>query len=353
MKRATKPQGDQAAEDKTEELKTENSELMSAKTEAKTKKIKPAKSSKKTKKVDDSQNSDTPPASSTSPSTKSADRHSVRSAQDDKDDLKSVSALSKDEKVEATDEPRTCLAGRQATNHETQVVSHPQEFDLRDLLATGAHYGHQARRWNPKMEKYVYAKKDGVHIFDLAKTAAQLTKACEFVYQLGKAGKSLVFVGTKRQAREIVRREAERVGAMYIINRWLGGLITNWEQVSKSLKQMLDISEGLRSGKFDHYTKKERVDLDKKVQRLERFFGGISQLKKLPDALFIIDVSREKTAVKEAFETGIPVVALVDSNSDPDRITHVIPANDDAARSIEYVVRAVANAYGAGKGSNK
>lgn len=236
---------------------------------------------------------------------------------------------------------------------ETKSGVYEPNIDLKEMLETGAHFGHQARRWHPKMQPYLYGKRGGVHIFDLIKTADLLKQACLVAYQLGKDGKTLIFVGTKRQAREITKVEAQNAGAMYIINRWLGGFISNWEQVSKSIRRMVYIRKGLISGEFNHYTKKERVVLDKEAQRLERFFAGVSDLSKLPDALFVIDVGREKVAVQEANAHKIPVIALIDSNDDPTPIDYVIPANDDAVRSIQYFVHMISEAYKAGKESRK
>ena len=233
------------------------------------------------------------------------------------------------------------------------VTSYTPEIDVKQLLEAGSHFGHQAKRWHPKMEPYIYAKRDGVHIFDLIITAEKLKVAAELVYDLGKSGKSVVFVGTKRQAKDIVREEAIQSGAMYIVNRWLGGFISNWEQVSKSNKEMISIRKGLEDGSYKNYTKKERLLLEKKIQRLERFFGGVSELKQKPDALFVIDAGREKTAIKEAVAHGIPVIGMVDSNDDPTPIDYVIPANDDAARSIKYVVHVIAEAYKAGKAAKQ
>ncbi len=227
------------------------------------------------------------------------------------------------------------------------------DFDLQELLEAGAHFGHQARKWHPKMKPWIYAEKDGVHIFDLAKTAEQLKHAYNFAYDLGSKGKTLVIIGTKKQAREVMNEVVIPSGVMYIISRWLGGLLTNWEQVGKSLRRMLDIEKGLKEGKFDAYTKRERVILDKERQRQERFFGGIRDLKTKPDALFIIDPSREKVAVLEASRNNIPMMALIDSNTNPDPIDLPIPANDDAVRSIQYIVKAVVAGYLAGKGVQK
>ena len=268
---------------------------------------------------------------------------------------KKAEAVKPSETVQKVKESQVTEAEKAPTTQQpnnTTTIYLP-EFDLKELLETGAHFGHQARRWHPKMAPYIYDKRGGVHIFDLIKTADQLKRACQFVYEIGKSGKTIVFVGTKRQARDIVKTEAEASGAMYIINRWLGGFMSNWEQVSKTLKEMLDIKKGLEEGKFNHYTKKERVLLAKRMERHERFFGGMTGLKKVPDALFLVDIGREKTALTEAVKFHVPVVGLVDTNHDPSNVDYVIPANDDAVSSIQYIVHAVAEAYKAGVSAKK
>lgn len=231
----------------------------------------------------------------------------------------------------------------------SKLPNNAPDFDLRELLEAGVHFGHQTRRWHPSMKDFIYMEKDGVHIFDLAKTAEQLKQAYNFAFDMGKNGKTLVFVGTKRQAREIIKNAATEAGAMYITSRWLGGLLTNWEQVYKSLKRMIDIDQGLATEKFKGYTKFERNQLDKEKNRLERFFGGVTALKQRPDVLFVIDPGKEKNAVKEANTIGVPIIALVDSNTDPRPVEIAIPGNDDALSSIEYIVKAVAAGYKAGK----
>ncbi len=222
------------------------------------------------------------------------------------------------------------------------------EYNLQDLLESGCHFGHQVAKWHPHMKKYIYMEKDGVHIFDLAKTAAQLQQAYNAAYELGKTGKTLVIVGTKRQAREVVLEKAPTANIPYITSRWLGGLITNWDQVRKSLKRMIFIEEGLKTDKFKGYTKYERNQLEKELTRLKRFFEGIRTLTNKPDALFIIDVNTEKVAVREA-EGEVFTMAVVDSNSNPDPIDVVIPANDDGRKSIELITDAVIAGYIAGK----
>lgn len=225
----------------------------------------------------------------------------------------------------------------------------PGVVDLKALLNAGVHFGHQSHRWNPKMRPFIFTERDGVHIFDLIKTAEQLENSMNFVRTLGKQGKTLIFVGTKRQAQEIIRTSAQNVGAMYITTRWLGGLATNWEQVSKSIRRMNQLKKGLEEGKYDHYTKYERVQLQKEIDRLERFFIGVSDLQRPPDAIFVVDVSEESVAVKEAKAMGIPVIALVDSNGNPDMADYVIPGNDDAVSSIQIIVDHIAQAYAEGK----
>ncbi len=223
------------------------------------------------------------------------------------------------------------------------------EYDLMDLLEAGCHFGHQKAKRHPRMNEYIYAEKDGVHIFDLAITAKQLQLAYNFVYDQATKGNTMVMVGTKKQAKELVEAAATESGSHYITARWLGGFLTNWNQVKYSLKRMLDIESGLKTGKFDGYTKFEKVQLDKEKTKLARFFEGLRDLKKSPDFLFVVDIHREKNAVREAKNMGIPVVAIVDSNSDPEGIDIVIPANDDAVRSLGFLIGEISKAYQEGK----
>lgn len=223
------------------------------------------------------------------------------------------------------------------------------EVDLRELLEVGAHFGHQKAKWSPKMREWIYMEKDGVHIIDLEKTAQQLQHAYNYAFYLGQKGKTLLVVGTKRQAREHIEASASAHGLPFITQRWLGGLITNWNQVKKSLKRMLKIEEGLKTGAYNAYTKYERVQLEKELGRLRRFFAGIRTMKQEPDALFVVDPVREGNAILEATKNGIPIVAICDTNADPDDISLVIPANDDAQKSIEYLVEYVCAGYEAGK----
>ena len=227
------------------------------------------------------------------------------------------------------------------------------EYDLLTLLEAGCHFGHQKAKRHPAMNEYIFAEKDGIHIFDLEKTAHQLQLAYSFVYDQAAKGKTMVMVGTKRQAKELIEKNAQDAGAGYITSRWLGGFLTNWDQVKQSLKKMLDIETGLQSGKYAGYTKFEQVQLDKKHASLSRFLEGVRTLKTTPDFLFIVDIKREKNALSEARAMGVPVVAIVDSNSNPEGVDIVIPANDDALRSLDFLISQVAAAYKAGKAATK
>jgi small subunit ribosomal protein S2 len=223
------------------------------------------------------------------------------------------------------------------------------EFDLREMLEAGCHFGHDASHWHPKMKQWIYMEKDGIHIFDLQKTAEQLKLAYNYFYDLGQKGKTIVFVGTKRQAREQVALKAKEAGAYWITSRWLGGLLTNWEQVRKSIQRMIDLEEGLKTDKFSKYTKWEQNQFEKEKNRLARFSDGLRGMKNLPDALFIIDPFKERNAVQEAQMVGIPMVGLLDSNANPVAIDIVIPANDDGRGSIDFIVNALSEAYAKGR----
>ena len=227
------------------------------------------------------------------------------------------------------------------------------DYDLRNLLEAGMHFGHSSSKWHPKMKEYIYMEKDGVHIFDLAKTAEQLKLAYNFIFDLASKGKKVIFIGTKRQARDIIRKTSTEAEALYIAQRWMGGMLTNWDQISKSVKRMNDIEKGLETGRFDGYTKFERLQLEKEQGRLERFFEGVKGLTGKPDCLVVIDPKREKLAVDEANKMGVPVVALIDSNTNPDSVSLPIPANDDAVSSIELVLGELTKAFAEGKKSTK
>lgn len=231
----------------------------------------------------------------------------------------------------------------------TTLPQHAPEYDLAALLEAGCHFGHQKRKWHPKMKPFIYMEKDGVHIFDLAKTAEQLQVAYNYAYELGRTNKTLVLVGTKRQVKEIVKEAAKKAGVFYMTSRWLGGLLTNWDQVRLSIKKMLEIEAGLKTDKFKGYTKFERNRMEKELIRLQRFLDGVRDLKSKPDCIFVIDPIREKNALAEANKMEVPVIALADSNADPTTVDVVIPGNDDAVKAVQLVVGEVVNGYIAGR----
>lgn len=220
------------------------------------------------------------------------------------------------------------------------------KISLKELLEAGCHFGHQSSRWHPKMKPYIFTARDGIHVFDLAKTKEGLEAAMEYVKELKKEGKIIIFVGTKRQAKSVIEKVAKEVGMPYVSQRWLGGTITNWEEIKKRITRLKDLKEKREKGEFKKFTKKERILIDREIARLERLFGGIVDLEDLPEAIFVVDTKREIAAVREANKRDIKVVALVDTNSDPDLIDYVIPGNDDAAKSIELIVRKIGEAAG-------
>ena len=215
---------------------------------------------------------------------------------------------------------------------------------LRDLLEAGVHFGHQTRLWHPRMRPYIYGKKNGVHIIDLQKTAGQLNEALRFIQATAARGQSVLFVGTKRAAREIISQQADRSGMFYVNNRWLGGTLTNFKTVQKSIDSLIKLEKARDDGKFEALTKKEALDLTRKITKMERSLGGIKSMKGLPGAMFVIDPKREYIAIREANKLGIPVVALCDTNCDPENVDHVIPGNDDALKSIQLFTQAIADA---------
>ena len=224
------------------------------------------------------------------------------------------------------------------------------KVSLKDLLEAGAHFGHQARRWNPAMAKYVYTERDGVHIFDLVKTKQGLDEAIEFLAKMASEGKVILWVGTKRQAQEVIKREAVRVGAPFMTARWVGVLLTNWSQTRKRLDRLADLVSKREKGELKVYTKREQLLLDREIAKLAKSFGGVADMAKIPDVLFVVDSHREEVAVREAKRGGIPVVAMVDTNGDPNLVDYVIPVNDDAVAAVELVVSAIADAIEIGKG---
>lgn len=218
-----------------------------------------------------------------------------------------------------------------------------------ELLERGAHFGHQSKRWNPKMEEYLYGQENGVHVFDLIKTKALLEEALEFLKTSAKEGKVILFVGCKKQAQEKTREVAETTDSSYFTERWLGGTLTNFDQIKKSIKKLLDMKAKMAGGEYSSNTKKERLLIDREIARLERYFGGISKLEKTPDILVVVDTHKENSAIREANSKGVKVVGIVDSNADPTLIDYLIPMNDDASRAVEYVLDLMKDAILEGK----
>jgi small subunit ribosomal protein S2 len=217
-------------------------------------------------------------------------------------------------------------------------------ISMKQLLEAGVHFGHQTRRWNPKMKKYIFTERNGIYIIDLQKTVKKVEEAYSFVKELSANGGTMLFVGTKKQAQDSVKEEAERSGMYFVNQRWLGGTLTNFETIQKRIKRLKDIEKMQEDGTFEVLPKKEVIQLKKELERLEKFLGGIKDMKQLPDALFIIDPRKERIAVAEAKKLHIPIVGIVDTNCDPDEIDYVIPANDDAIRAVKLLTGKIADA---------
>lgn len=215
---------------------------------------------------------------------------------------------------------------------------------MKQLLEAGVHFGHQTRRWNPKMARYIFTERNGIYIIDLQKTVKKLDEAYMFVRDLAANGGNLLFVGTKKQAGDSVRDEATRAGAYYVNARWLGGMLTNFKTIRRRIDRLAQLRKMQEDGTFDLLPKKEVSKLNLEIEKLEKFLGGIKDMKKLPSALFVVDPRKEKIAVAEARKLGIPIVAIVDTNCDPDEIDYVIPGNDDAIRSVRLLSATMADA---------
>ncbi|RSD27997.1 30S ribosomal protein S2 [Mesobacillus subterraneus] len=217
-------------------------------------------------------------------------------------------------------------------------------ISMKQLLEAGVHFGHQTRRWNPKMKKYIFTERNGIYIIDLQKTVKKVEEAYNYVKELAGNGGTVLFVGTKKQAQDSVKEEAARSGMYFVNQRWLGGTLTNFETIQKRIARLKDIERMSEDGTFEVLPKKEVVQLKKEQERLEKFLGGIKDMKSLPDALFIIDPRKERIAVAEARKLNIPIVGIVDTNCDPDEIDVVIPANDDAIRAVKLLTAKMADA---------
>ena len=221
--------------------------------------------------------------------------------------------------------------------------------ELTQLLETGAHFGHLTRRWNPKMKPYIFMEKNGIHIIDLKKTQAAIDETANLVQSIVSTGKSILFVGTKKQAKSIIAEEAKKCDSNWVSERWLGGMLTNYSTIRKSIKRMQAIDKMETDGTFDKITKKERLFRTRESEKLRKVLGGVESMHKLPGALFIVDIKKESIAVAEAKRLRIPVFAIVDTNCDPDLIDSIIPANDDAGRSIQLIVGVIADAVNSGQ----
>ncbi|MDD5044144.1 MAG: 30S ribosomal protein S2 [Candidatus Omnitrophica bacterium] len=224
----------------------------------------------------------------------------------------------------------------------------PSEL-IKQLLEAGVHFGHQTKRWNPKMAKFIFDQRSGIYIIDLEKTEECLNKARDFLLDLAAKGEVILFVGTKRQAKEVITQEAQRCGMFYVSERWLGGLLTNFPTIQKSISRLKEIERMKEQGDFSKFTKKEVAGMEKEMEKLNKNLGGIKNMDKLPQALFIVDVKKEETAVAEARRLKIPIVALIDTNSNPDNVDYPIPGNDDAIKSISLVTKVVADAVMEGR----
>lgn len=217
-------------------------------------------------------------------------------------------------------------------------------ISMKQLLEAGVHFGHQTRRWNPKMAEYIYTERNGIYIIDLQKTVKKLDEAYNFVKSVAENGDTVLFVGTKKQAGDSVKEEAVRAGVHYVNARWLGGMMTNFKTIQRRIKRLEQLHQMEEDGTFNLLPKKEVVKLQLEIEKLEKYLGGIKTMKKLPGALFIVDPRKEKIAVAEAKKLGIPIVAIVDTNCDPDDVDYVIPGNDDAIRAVKLIAGAMADA---------
>jgi small subunit ribosomal protein S2 len=225
----------------------------------------------------------------------------------------------------------------------------PDTATIKELLEAGAHFGHQTSRWHPAMKKYIFTKRNGIHIIDLEQTAVMLDKACDFVREIAAQGGTILFVGTKKQAQEAIEQEAQRCGMFYVNQRWLGGVLTNFATIQARIDYLVRLEDQQSRGDFERLPKKEALKIGKEILRLNHLMGGFKELTKLPDALFIIDPTKEKIAIAEARRTGIPVVSVVDTNCNPDDADYPIPANDDAIRAIKLICSKIADAIIEGK----
>ena len=232
----------------------------------------------------------------------------------------------------------------QKIEEKPEVRAEPEEVSIKSLLAAGAHFGHQTSRWNPRMKKYIFTARNGIHIIDLEQTAALLHITCDYVKDLVAKGEDIIFVGTKKQAKEAIEEEAKRCGMPYVNQRWLGGMLTNFDTIQTRIDHLVRLEDQKARGQFEVLPKKEAQTLTKEIERLNRQMGGFKEMTKLPGAVFIIDPVKDLIAVTEARKMGVPIVAVVDTNCDPTLIDHPIPANDDAVRAVRLICSCMASA---------
>ena len=254
---------------------------------------------------------------------------------------------SKTQNVELSDDVEIATSSTPRNDDVVAVKSKPETV-LEELFEAGSHFGHVVKKWNPKMKKFLWGAKNGIHIFDLEKTVSGLDEATKILIELAASGKRIILVGTKRQVRQMVEAEAKRLGIPYITQRWIGGLITNWKQVKQTVDRLNSQKLKRESGQLKKYTKKEQVMFDKEIARLERNIGGIAALKEAPEVVVVFDTHKEKLAVKEASSRGVVVVGIVDSNANPDPVDYPIPMNDDSAKGLEIVCRLLGQAIETG-----
>ena len=222
-------------------------------------------------------------------------------------------------------------------------------IQMKQLLEAGVHFGHQTRRWNPKMAEYIFTERNGIYIIDLQKTVKKVEEAYSFIRDVAADGGSVLFVGTKKQAQEAIREEAERTGMYFVNARWLGGMLTNFKTIKKRIDRLFQLKKMREDGTMDLLPKKEVIKLNLEEEKLEKFLGGIKEMKELPSAIFIVDPRKEKNAIAEAHRLGIPIVAIVDTNCDPEEVDYPIPGNDDAIRAVKLIVSTMGNAILEGK----
>ena len=217
-------------------------------------------------------------------------------------------------------------------------------ISMKQLLEAGVHFGHQTRRWNPKMAEYIFTERNGIYIINLQKTVKKVIEAYNFIKEVAESGEEILFVGTKKQAQDSIKEEAERVGMYYVNARWLGGMLTNFKTIRKRIDRLNQLEKMEADGTFDLLPKKEVIKLKLEAEKLDKYLGGIKEMKKIPGAMFVVDPKKEKIAIAEAKKLGIPVVAIVDTNCDPDEVDYVIPGNDDAIRAVKLIASTIGNA---------